>query len=128
MNDDRLKLRMAAASRSRDAATGSLKRTAEGNRASGGSPAKADQREAALACRVAFCGAPRTIHNTGLAESSAKGTERFLFQPAGLPEGRKVWRQPEPDFSAWRQRGGAPERATCEPRSTGRVFADRDAG
>lgn len=23
---------------------------------------------------------------------SAKGTERFLFQPVGLPEGRKVWR------------------------------------
>ena len=53
---------------------------------------------------------------------SAKGTERFLFQPEGLPEGRKVWRRQEPDFSDRRQRGGAPERATCE-----RVFERTDA-
>ena len=47
-----------------------------------------------------------------------------MFQPEGLPEGRKVWRQPEPDFSAWRQRGCGQERPTshkirilCDPYS-----------
>ena len=87
MNDDRLKLRMAAASRSRDAATGSLKRTAEGNRASGGSPAKADQREAALACREAFCGGVGTTNHARIHQEQRQGN-RTLSVPARRVAGR----------------------------------------
>ena len=32
---------------------------------------------------------------------AAEWTEDVLSKPEGWPEGRKVWRQPEPDFSAW---------------------------
>jgi len=69
VNDGRLKLRMAAASRSRDAATGSLKRTTEGNRASGG-PAKADQ----PACRVVRSEFRRGPARLGAASSASPST------------------------------------------------------
>lgn len=77
----------------------------------GGSPAKDDQREDALRAAQG-CGGVGITHRVGFTKSSAKGTERFLFQPVGLPEFQNVWRQPEPDILERRQRGGVPERAT----------------
>ena len=64
-----------------------MKRTAEGNRASGGSPAKADQREAALACRVAFCGGVRTTHHARIHRKQRQGN-RTLSVPARRVAGR----------------------------------------
>lgn len=52
----------------------------------------------------------------GFTRSSAKGTERFLFQPEGSAVAQKMWRRQEPVFLSGGGRGGAPERATCDDR------------
>ncbi len=69
-------------------------------------------------CYASYC---RAVQSRRESNGKKKGQNNGR-NGAGLPEGRKVWRQPEPDFSAWRQRRGAPERATCE-----RVFERTNA-
>ncbi len=55
--------------------------------------------------------------------SHQRGNRTVLFQPVGLLEGRKVWRQPEPDFSAWRQHGCGLARSASHNR---RLLCDAD--
>jgi len=65
------------------------------------------------------------FHQRAPRRGHRRGNITVMFQPEGLPEGRKVWRQPEPDFSAWRQRGCGQERRMSHNR---RRLCDRYCG